>query len=143
MTMELVLDDRGFLSHPNLHDGFVDGINLVGEKAAAVLLRDVHGQTFSMQLAGAEALVCDNFQMGNIILDVQITSGVAPNRDTLGSLFVSPHPSAAKEFHDQHAQFLERHVAEVKERALVLVSIVPSYGCKLIALCREVQISRT
>ena len=141
VAMAFGLDDHGFLRDPNLHDGIVDGIHLVSDKAVVVSLRDAHRQTFSMQLVGVEALVCDDFRLGNIILDVQITSDVAPDKDTLGSLFVPPHPSAAEEFHDQHARFLDRHADRIKEGTLVLVSIAPSYGCKLVALCREVLIS--
>ena len=137
-AMAFVLDDHGYLRDPNLHDGLVDGIHLPSDTAVTVSLRDIQGQRFSMQLIGAVAFVCDDFRLGNIILDVQIASRVTPDMDTLGSLFGTPHPSAA----EGHARALERYAEKIREGTLALVTINPSYGCTLTALCREVLISR-
>lgn len=139
--MMFKVDDRGFLTSPNLHDGFVDGVQLVSENAVDVSLRDVRGKTFVMQLVGVEALLCEDFRLGNIILDVQIVSGAAPDKDIINSMFVPPHPAAAREFHDRHEGFLERKIDKVSEGTLKLILIVPSCGCSLRALCREVNIS--
>jgi hypothetical protein len=68
--MEFSVGDHGFLRSPNLHDGFVDGVLLTGDESATVMMRDVTGQTFSMQLIGIKALVCDDFRQGNIILSI-------------------------------------------------------------------------
>ncbi|MBS0245326.1 MAG: hypothetical protein JSR61_01810 [Proteobacteria bacterium] len=139
--MTIAVDDLGVLRSPSLHDGLVLGIMLSGEDAATVALRDVQGQDFSMRLTGAEGLVCDNFLLGNIISEIWITSGKAPHDDALDVLFAQPHPAAAKEFHDQHAAFVKRKMDEIREGSLKLVSIDSSYGCRLTALCREVEIS--
>lgn len=141
--MSFVVDQNGLLTEPNLHDGFVDGIQLIGKNSAVVALRNVHGQTFSIQLMGLEALVCDEFRQGNIILDVQITSGKPPSKDALSSLYVAPHPSAAAEYHDKHARFIQAQTDRITQGDLVLVLIEPSYGCQLIALCRELLVSPT
>ena len=140
-AMNFTIDEHGFVRSPNLHDGFLDGVQRVSEDAVALSLRDVRGQTFVMELIGAEALVCDDFRLGNIIFDIQIVSGAAPDKDILASLFVPPHPAAAKEFHDQHSEFLQKRIDRVSEGALKLVSIDPSYGCSLRALCTEVKIT--
>ena len=140
-VMTFSIDDHGYLRSPYLHDGFVDGILLAGESAVTVLLRDVKDRTFSMQLIGVEHLACDDFRQGNIILHVQIVSGIAPNDDTLRSLLGPPHPKAAQEFHDRHEQFLQKKIEKIKAGSLTLVSIDPSYGCYLRALCRDVVIS--
>jgi hypothetical protein len=135
------IDDNGFLRSPNLHDGFLDGILLAGENRATVLLRTVAGQSFSMQIIGVEALVCNDFRQGNIIFDVQIVSRVVASEDTLGHLFVPPHPDAALEFHDEHKRFLGRQISRIKDGELKLVSIESSYGCNLKALCQDITIS--
>lgn len=106
-----------------------------------VLLRDESGQALSMQLVGTEALVCNNFRQGNIVGDVQIVSGIAPYADMLNLLLDPPHPKAAEEFHDRHRRFVKQKIGQNKDGSLSLVSIDPSYGCKRIALCREVAIS--
>src|SRR5262249_53568780 len=137
------VDERGSLKSPNLHDGFVDGVVLEGEKRVAVSLRDVSGQVFSMRLIEVEALVCNEFRQGNIILDITIFSGIAPDDDALGSLFGSPHPSVAREHHEQHKRLLQDRSDKIRKGVLKLVSIEPSYGCSLTALCGEVIISRT
>jgi hypothetical protein len=95
----------------------------------------------SMQLAGLEAFVCNDFRQGNIILSVQIISAFAPSEDAVTLLFVPPHPSAAKEFHDRYSQFLKKQIEMVTRGALTFVTIDPSYGCNVSALCQEVLIS--
>ncbi len=137
-TMEYVLGPQGFLRDPHLHDGFVDGVRMADDKTAVLSLRDIRGQRFTMQLIGVERLVCDDFRQGNIILSIEIVSGMAPNMDALGSLF----HLLPEEARDQPPPYLELRAKQVAEGSLVLVTIEPSYGCKLTALCRQVLISR-
>src|SRR5262249_31606368 len=59
VTVTFVVDQNGYLTTPILHDGFVDGVQLTGDKSAAVALRTIHGERFSMQMIGLEALACD------------------------------------------------------------------------------------
>jgi hypothetical protein len=139
--MAFQLDEHCILRDPELHDGYVDGIHLTPNKGVTISLRDVDGQTFSMQLIELVDLVCNDFRETNIIYDIRLTSGQLPDASTLAALLSAPHPSAAPVFHDHHAQRLQQYSEKVTERALVLVSLNPSYGCELIALCREVLVS--
>jgi hypothetical protein len=139
--MAFSFDQHGFLANPTLHDGFVDGLLLEDEKRATVLLRTVGGEKFKMQLNGVEAFVCDDFRQGNIILHIQIFSGIAPDDNSLGRLYGPPHPSAAQEYHDRYKLLLTQKIEKIKEGLLSLVAIDPSYGCDLRAICQEVIIT--
>jgi hypothetical protein len=139
--MAFQLDEHCFLRDPSLHDGYVDGMHLTTDQGATVSLRDINGQTFSMQLIGVVALVCNDFREANIIYDIQLACGQLPDASILAALLIAPRPSAAQEFHDRHAQLLQQYAEKVRERALILVSLRRSYGCELVALCREVLIS--
>ena len=58
----------------------------------------------------------------------------------LAKLLPPPHPSAALEYHSAHASWLAATENKIASGEATLVSLEPSYGCDLIALCSEVQL---
>lgn len=139
--MVFLVDQQGYLIEPKLHDGFVDGIRLEGEGRVTVLLRTLGGERLIMDLIGVEAFACDDFREGNIILDVQIVSGIAPNENSLDRLYGVPHNAAEQAHHDRHQLFLAHKIERIAKGLLSLVAISPSYGCALSAVCQEVSIA--
>lgn len=121
----------------HFHDGYVTGIRL-REEAATIYLRQVSGAEYELLLEGLEALQVEDFREGNIISLVEVVTGRIPYADTdFDRLFVSPHPSAAAQYHDAHALVLKRQIARIENGEASLVIIVPSYGADLLAFCRE------
>jgi hypothetical protein len=120
----------------HLHDGYVDGI-VVSGKEAKLLLRSVSGDTFEMSLNGVEHLKADDFREGNIILRVVLHKGGECSADLLHDLY------APSEYDSGAADFLARLQVRVREEKMVLVEIMPSYGCSLLALCKDARIVPT
>lgn len=123
-----------------LHDGFVDGIRLIADKTTRLSLREIGGRAYEIDLIGVERLLCNDFREGNIILSIRMTTGAPPDRQTLEMLFESPATAVAEPIRQRHAELVEREVGRIEDGSMTLVSIMPSYGCVLVALCREVQV---
>lgn len=125
-------------SIPHFHDGNVTGIRL-RDQAASIYIYQVDGAEFELALEGLEELQAEDFRDGNIISMVEIISGCAPPTTIeLDRLFTAPHPAAATQYHDAHAQVLHRQIERIESGETNLVVIVPSYGADLMAICREV-----
>jgi hypothetical protein len=122
---------------PYFHDGHITGIRL-RERAATVYLRQVDGTDFRLDLEGLEALQIEDFREGNIISMAEVVTGRTPYLHTnFDELFPPPHPSAAVEYHEAHAAYIERQIARIESGEVCLVVIIPSYGAELMAICRN------
>jgi hypothetical protein len=139
--MEFTVTDQGWLRNPKLHDGYLLGLEL-DEGALRVRMRDIAGQAFTMRLKGLERLLSNEFREGNIIFDIQIVCGFKPDISYVRRLLGELHSSAGSPYREQHERAIEDRMQEVTEGKLTLVVIEPSYGCELVALCREVQIDQ-
>lgn len=137
MTYEL--DANHSMVVPQLHDGNLTGIQ--SEDGVVTLsLHTADKRPFRMVLKGATALRADDFRLGNIILDVRISTAtdVAPER--LANLYPGPHPKAELRFHDAYANALDGFLGDIREGRTILVEIDASYGCTLDALCSRVEV---
>lgn len=125
-----------------LHDGFVEGIHLRNDTTVRLSLREVGGQAYATDLIGVSAFLCNDFRQGNIILRISATTGAPPDVRILAFLFDPPHPSVAEPFRKRYEEGIARVVEEIEAGKATLVSITPSYGCDLAALCERVEIER-
>lgn len=132
-TYTFETNQSGQIIRPRLHDGWVAGL-MVGDGEARVLLEDPEKRHYSLHLKALEKLVASDFREGNIILDVV----VRPCRPDDGNMLarLSGLGSADRDA-GFVAEFVERAVAE---EALV-VEVNPSYGCSLLALCKQVEMT--
>jgi hypothetical protein len=130
------------------HDGYLVSVS-VTDHSAILGLKQVGGEEFVMTLSGLEALSIDGFRQGNIILDLWMVSGKQPTSEDLQTmeldevmeaLFPGPHPSAAAQYHEAHAAFLETKLERVRSGDAALVLIVPAYGADLCAFCSAVNV---
>jgi hypothetical protein len=71
--MDFELTSHGYLRRPNLHDGYVFGLNLV-DKGLRVAVSDADGRNYILELAGLQRLRCNEFAQGNLIHHIVITS---------------------------------------------------------------------
>ena len=128
--MELKLNKSGQLLEPNFHDGLVEAIDVSKGESAELLLSTVEGDRYLLVLSEVRYLRCSEFREGNIIFDLSVFSGTVPPNDLLGALL-------GTDGEDIHSK---RFSASVLKGDLTLVSITPSYGCELQALCSAVEL---
>lgn len=137
--MDLELTSHGYLRSPNLHDGHVVGLQLVG-KNARVTVTDTSDQRFVLELVGLRNLRCNEFAQGNIIHHVIITTRAKPPSASLRKLLDKPHPSVGELPRGQYEAWVARCEQSVIDGDLVFVELQPSYGCEILALCENVKV---
>jgi hypothetical protein len=132
-TVDFKLNVYNALEHPNFHDARILAVELIDSNALLVNLQEEGGALYRLKLSGLERLRCLDFREGNIILDVSIFRGVPPpvaDLRTLLDLRVKESP-----------EYLDTVANRVRAGELSFVHITPSYGCELLALCKNVHIA--
>lgn len=127
--------ERSFsLVEPNLHDGWLLGIKIRGEGLVQLSAKDASGMNYSIYLKGVSEFRADDFRAGNIILGVTIISTKAVTIDDLDQLAEVGATS------QQRADHLRKIHEKVHRESLVVFRLDPSYGCKLLSICKEIAI---
>ena len=127
---------------PHFHDGLLTGIVLF-DKTATVFLQQSSGEQYKLLLSGLEVLQMEDFRQGNIISMVEVVTGRLPYEHVgIERLFVPPHPAAAKQYHEAHANVIAQQSSRIAGGEVALVVIVPSYGGDLLAICHEVTFTQ-
>lgn len=130
------------------HDGYLVSVS-VTERTAVLGLKQAGGDEFVMKLGGVEALSLDGFRQGNIILDLWMVSGKQPTSEDLQTielaevmeiLFPGPHPEAAAQYQEKHAEILESKLERVRSGQAAIVLMTPAYGADLYAFCGSVDL---
>ena len=141
MTLDYQLDELGFLQNPWFHDGGLTGIT-IKDDVVKLGLKMVDGQQFLLTLSDTVAFVATDFRLANIIFDIRLSTGTGMTQDRLEALYPSPHQLAAEHFHDAYREAIDEKRAEILIGKLTLFELTSSYGCEIVALCREVSVSR-
>ena len=137
--MNIELTSQGYLRRPNLHDGYVFGLNLV-DKGLRVAVSDADGRNYILELAGLQRLRCNEFAEGNIIHHIIIATRARPSSASLRKLLGEPHPSVGEPRRGQHEDWCARCEQSVLKGDLTFVELQSSYGCEMWALCESVKI---
>lgn len=112
---------------PDLHDGFLVSIALQGSDTAVVGCRTVTNQSVTLVLTGLERFRADNFLEGNIILEARVLTGDAIPMRLLARVMMEP----------DGAESVARMHEKAKKEEWSLLEIESSYGCDVVALCRN------
>jgi hypothetical protein len=131
----MTLDANGALRSPNPQEAYLEGLALsdgTGQRMLRVAFRPERpvNRRFALVLEGLEHLRCMDFREGNIVLSVEIVRHRKPDAAALHALF----DTGAK----ASTPWIDRFARDVAVGKLTFVRISPSYGCELIALCKEV-----
>lgn len=124
MDQALKLSDRGEVIEPDLHDANLTAIIV---EAAEVVLRFVQddGRRVEIMARGAKGLHCDDFNLGNIILDATIQFGRDLSSEDVA--WLQCVYGSERESHPNLAMSEE-------DRARPSLILTPSYGASLILL---------
>lgn len=123
---------------PNFHDGNLTGLS-VFERTATLSIVRYDGVRWQIELSGVRYLRADGFREGNIISHCEVVTNAEPSRALLEAVASGPHESAAQEYHDQYRLFIDGIAEQVKSGHLSLLSVEPSYGCDVLAICERAE----
>jgi hypothetical protein len=136
--MDFVTGPDGLLTEPHLYDGAVLGVRLVDKTALHVNVQTAGGQPFELVLAGLQRLRCDGFAEANTIYSVEIVRNTAARLELLYRLV--GEPPAKEPYRTRHDEWMAELNSDLSAGRLALVSLEPSYGCAIMALCETVRI---
>lgn len=111
---------------PDLHDGYLRSIALVGEDSVEVGCRSLSGQVVTFSIGGVERLLATNFLAGNIILEVRTFSGADISLESVATVMgEQPDSYSVKAMFDT-----------ARSDNWTALEIDSSYGCDLRVLGR-------
>lgn len=117
-----------------LHDAHLLSLELKPDHGCVITFIEEGGRMSQLVLQGIERLKALDFREGNIVLDLDIIRGKTPNSSILRILFdLSP---------DDNPDYFRLRMAMIEAGRLSLVHVIPSYGCEVIALCKNAKLKR-
>lgn len=122
---------------PTFHDGRLTGLAVADRTATLSIIRS-DGVAWRVELSGVLYLKADGFREGNTICNFTAVTGAEPSRELMEVLIPAPHEDAAQKHHDKHRAHVDTVADRVTAGSLSLVSLTPSYGCEVLAVCEAV-----
>jgi len=117
---------------PLFHDGLLMGVEIVGEEEVILRLKDVDERRFILRMTGVSSIQVNEFREGNIILDLRVSERLEEYRDVISRLvFWTDDVDDSK-----WSRYIEDALKDNKK----LLTIYPSYGAEVFALCSEVEL---
>lgn len=123
-----------------LHDASFNGMFLHGG-SADLHFKCTDGASRVVQPSGLDAVQMDNFREGNIVSHFEAVSAEIPREfASWERLYPGPHPTAAREYHQKHFDFLQRKRDDIESGRLTVLLMSPAFGADLLAVCESVEI---
>ena len=132
MFKELSLDENGVIRNPSLHDANVIGVITFESKQALVITKLVNGEIKILRLSDVVLLNIKEFKEGNIILDCTVESG--PN-----SGIKQAFEDLGIDNENDPKNYLQSLRERISNNELKIITINPSYGCTICALCKGIE----
>ena len=108
------------------------------DNGVELFIKLIDKSIITVTLDSVERMLCNSFREGNIILSVDVLNDTLSwNFSTLLAKLFELNEHERKE---SPAYFLKTK-EKINNQELVLFHISPSYGCELIALCKDVVIN--
>lgn len=127
--------DDDYIIEPNFHDANIFGlITLENKKTLLILVKTVNKSLLCISLNDFDCFRADDFREGNIILDITVSSGFKVD------MFDIAYAHGLEQFINIKNFYLENAVQNFVEGKRLFVQINPSYGCKLVCICGQIEI---
>lgn len=128
---KLLVSKNGTIINPLLHDAYVVGIFTFDDTSSLWIVIATDDQVVCLSLFGVERFRCDDFRLGNIILDMTIEDVSAMSIKDVSLLYdINPDDKAA----------FQRIIDSARSKELVVVNLNSSYGCTFISTCSGAEI---
>lgn len=124
--MILKIEAEGTLTKPDLHDGYLTGIKIEGNSTLTLFCKTVEGVSCNLAIPSLVKLRVNNFFEGNIIFEINLYKGVTCPARLVKSLYGYDDSQAS--------QYLSHHIRDIHEKNWILIELISSYGCELLAL---------
>jgi hypothetical protein len=142
-TVPIAMDDANSLINPSLHDAELLGLIQVDKHRHIFLfVQPESGNRIALVLQGVVLLRADNFCQGNIVLDVAIETGDQTDflsiKNSLRYLHRLADIKVEKTLLTAES-VIDKQLVKIQSGEFLILTISPSYGCELIALCERIE----
>jgi len=132
--IEPKFDASGVLRSPDLHDGLLSGIIVSKDKQVDLIVYDAGGKEYLISLRSVKRLRAKDFFEGNILFDITLFRLKSCPMDLLEELYGIDNKSGDSTF--------IKKLKQTKElEGYHIIDVSPSYGCSLVALFSDLEIS--
>lgn len=129
---EVVISNNGTVVSPSLHDACLVGLFAFDEISSIWFVVQTGNKTVCLSLVGVDRFRCDDFRLGNIILDLTVEDISTVNVDDISLLY----DLLPGEINKKRKMIIDR----AKDKKLVFVRLNPSYGCSFLSACRGIEL---
>lgn len=134
MNENLLFSEDGSIVTPNVHDAYILGLVMI-KKKLLLFIKLTSGSNLCLALNNVDRLRADDFREGNIILDITVSKGIEVDIRDIA------YAHGLEQFLNSKSNaFLDKAVQSFFNDIKIFVQINPSYGCKLVCICDEVQL---
>jgi hypothetical protein len=128
-----IKNEDNVLIHPLIHDSEINGLDFGNRKSKLFTIHCVStsGVLFDLKIYGVEHLYCGNFQVQNVIFNIQCYDGQIPSE------FDSTVQKAFEVNDGLYAQLKTR----IADDGLVFLNIFPSVGCEVFVVAKNIELS--
>ncbi|MGI5173813.1 hypothetical protein H0R92_09455 [Treponema sp. OMZ 840] len=113
----------------NIHDANITGILIEGEKNIRLILEGSAKKT--LIFTNAIRMKIDNFQMGNILLDISILNDLSTHTELCNSLCFLYDIEA----HELQNEWAKAVIKKIESKSLIIVELIESCGAHGAILC--------
>jgi hypothetical protein len=142
-TTPIVMDDANSLINPSLHDAELLGLIQVDKHQHVFLfVQPGSGNRIALVLQGVVLLRADNFCQGNIVLDVAVEIGDQTDLLSIKNSLKYLHRLAdikAEKALLAAGSVIDKQLVKIQSGEFLILTISPSYGCELVALCERIE----
>lgn len=128
----IVYSDDGAVISPPVHDADLFGIVSCPNRRIFLLLRDIHGRTHCLSLFGVKRFKGDDFRQGNVVLDIEVQTGLSVNREDIAGVYGIDVSTSGDS--------LEKIMRKFDLGQLMLVRLDTSYGFSFRCVCEGIEI---
>lgn len=127
------INDKGILTDPELHDGYVEALSVVNNKWVALECRTVKNERMKINFGGVRILRGNDFREGNIILNVAIYQGTKIPESEIEQLLFNQYSKR---------DAITKTIEELHSSNEFFVHLECSYGLELKIFCKEIRFDR-
>ena len=127
-------DTSGVLKCPDLHDGLLRGISVSKDKQADLMVCDINAKEYLISLRNVKRLRAKDFCEGNILFDLTFFGLKNCPQNLLEQLY-------DLNIKAPDSTFIDRLKNTEELSGYRVLDVSSSYGCSLIALFGELEIS--
>lgn len=135
MFNNILISEDDSIIDPNVHDSRILGLITLEKKKLLLPMQTTDKSILCIAFNDLDCLRVDDFREGNIILDITVSRGSEVEVSDIAYAY------GLEQFMPSETNsYLDKAVKSFITGKKLFVQINPSYGCKLVCICGEIEV---